>query len=81
MLANFVRIRKQFGVAWFLIQLLFYILEVPVFGIGIGLSRMAGKDKTRYSYAQFRKYCKNVGFVIGKSLIIIRNKPYFYKVL
>lgn len=81
MLSNFVRIRKQFGVAWFLIQLLFYILEIPVFGIGIGLSRLTGKDNTRYSYAQFRKYCENVGFVIGKSSIIIRNKPYFYKVL
>jgi GT2 family glycosyltransferase len=81
MLSNFVRIRKQFGIGWFLVQLLFYLLEIPVFGAGILFSRMAPKRNDRYSWVQFRKYCKNVGFVIGKSIIIIANKPYFYKVL
>lgn len=81
MLSNFVRIRKQFGVGWFLFQLFFYIVEIPVFAVGILLSRMAAIDKIRYSGTQLRQYCKNVGIVIGKSLIIIRNKPYFYKVL
>lgn len=81
MLSNFVRIRKQFGVGWFLVQLLFYVLEIPVFAVGIPLSRMTPKDNTRYSGAQLGQYCKNVGIVISKSLIIIRNKPYFYKVL
>jgi GT2 family glycosyltransferase len=81
MLSNFVRIRKQFGVAWFLVLLLFYLLEIPVFGIGILLTPIAGRSKIRYSYVQFRQYCKNVGFVVNKSLIIIKNKPYFYKVL
>jgi GT2 family glycosyltransferase len=81
MLSNFVRIRKQFGIGWFLVQLLFYILEIPVFGIGILLSRMTTKVNSGYSYAQFRQYCKNVGVVFGKSWIIVRNKPYFYKVL
>jgi GT2 family glycosyltransferase len=79
MLSNFVRIRKQFGVGWFLAQLLFYVLEIPVFAVGILLSRMTRKDQ--FSWSQFRRYCKNVGIVISKSLIIIRNKPYFYKVL
>ena len=87
MLSNFVRIRKQFGIGWFLVQLLFYMGEIPVFAAGILLSRMTGKgrmtakDKIRYSGAQLRHYCQNVGVVISKSLIIIRNKPYFYKVL
>ena len=81
MLSNFVRIRKQFGVAWFLILLLFYLLEIPVFGLGILLTRIAGRRKIPYSYVQLRQYCKNVGFVLSKSVIIIKNKPYFYKVL
>jgi GT2 family glycosyltransferase len=81
MLSTFVRIRKQFGVGWFLVQLLFYVLEIPVFAVGILLTRMTTKDNIRYSGTQFRHYCKNVGIVISKSLIIIRNKPYFYKVL
>jgi GT2 family glycosyltransferase len=81
MLSNFVRIRKQFGVAWFLILLLFYLLEIPVFGIGILLSRIGLAGKARFTRTQFRHYCKNVGFVVGKALVIVRNKPYFYKVL
>lgn len=81
MLSNFVRIRKQYGVGWFFIQLLFYVVEIPVFGIGMLLSRLEGRKGSRYSSGQFRGYCRNVGFVIGKIGIILRNKPYFYKVL
>lgn len=79
MLSNFVRIRKQFGAGWFLFQLLFYIADIPVFFIGMLLSGLAGKR--RYTWAQFRQYCRNVGVVIGKTPIILRNKPYFYKVI
>ncbi|HXB93283.1 MAG TPA: glycosyltransferase family 2 protein [Puia sp.] len=79
MLSNFVRIRKQFGVGWFLVQLLFYIGDIPIFFLGMVGSRLAGK--TRYTWTQFRQYCRNIAIVIGKSPIIIRNKPYFYKVI
>jgi GT2 family glycosyltransferase len=79
MLSNFVRIRKEFGIGWFLFQLLVYIADIPVFLLGMLLSRLAGK--ARYSWTQFRQYCRNVGVVIGKSPKIIRNKPYFYKVI
>lgn len=81
MLSNFVRIRKQFGVGWFLLQWAFYLLEIPVFFIGMILSRPFTPAGKGYSFTQFRQYCKNIGIVTGKSLIIIRNKPYFYKVL
>jgi GT2 family glycosyltransferase len=80
MLSNFVRIRKQFGVGWFVVQLGMYLLEVPVFAAGIALSGLSGR-KRGYSWGMFRRYCANVGYLIGKSRIIIRNKPYFYKVL
>lgn len=74
MLSNFVRIRKQFGVGWFLIQLFFYLADIPVFFIGLAFSR-------RYSFAQFRHYCKNIGVILRLGPTIIGNKPYFYKVL
>jgi len=79
MLSNFVRIRKQFGTGWFLVQLLFYIADIPVFLLGILLSRLTGKR--RYSWIQFRQYCSNVAVIIRKSSTIIRNKPYLYKVI
>ncbi len=80
MLSNFVRIRKQFGVGWFVVQLGFYLLDVPVFAVGIALSGLSER-KHGYSWVMFRRYCANVGYLVGKSGAIIRNKPYFYKVL
>jgi len=81
MLSTFVRIRKEFGTGWFLVMLFMYILEIPVFLIGVSVSRLLRGGRSRYSFTQFGGYCKNIGFVVGKSLTIIRNKPYFYKVL
>jgi GT2 family glycosyltransferase len=79
MVSNFVRIRKQFGVRWFLIQLVFYIFDIPVFFFALLLSGLAGE--ARYTWGQFRQFCRNVGVVIRKSPHILRNKPYFYKVI
>jgi GT2 family glycosyltransferase len=81
MLSNFVRIRKQFGVGWFLLQLLMYIIEIPVFFLGLVVSNLFGKRPHRYSLKKLGQYCRNVGRVIALSPVIIRNKPYFYKVL
>jgi len=80
MLSNFVRIRKQFGVGWFFVQLGFYLLEVPVFAVGIVLSGLSGRTHS-YSWGMFRRYCINLSHLVRKSRIIIQNKPYFYKVL
>ena len=79
MLSNFVRIRKQFGTGWFLFQLLCYVADIPVFFFGVLISRLAGRRG--YSWTHFRKFTRNVGVIIGKSRLIIRNKPYFYKVI
>lgn len=78
MLSNFVRIRKQFGTGWFLFQLLCYIAEIPLFFFGVLLSR---RGRRLYTWAHFRQFCRNVGVIIAKSPVIIRNKPYFYKVI
>ncbi|HVU56206.1 MAG TPA: glycosyltransferase family 2 protein [Puia sp.] len=81
MLSNFVRIRKQFGAGWFLVQLAFYLLEVPVFLMGVLLARLFRGRRSRYTFTQFRQYCKNIAIVVSRSPVILRNKPYFYKVL
>jgi len=79
MLSNFVRIRKQFGTGWFLFQLGCYAADIPVFFLGVLISRLVGKRL--YSWTHFRQFSRNVGVIIGKSPAIIRNKPYFYKVI
>lgn len=81
MLSNFVRIRKQYGVGWFLLQLSIYLFEIPVFFFGLALSSIIRPSGKAYSFSTFRGYCKNIATVTGKSMTIIRNKPYFYKVL
>jgi len=81
MLSNFVRVRKQFGAGWFLFGLCFYGLGIPVFGAGLLLSKLVKGRRSKYSFAQFKGYCANVFFVVGKAFIILRNKPYFYKVM
>lgn len=79
MLSNFVRIRKQFGAAWFLFQLGCYIVDIPVFFFGVLFSTLIGRR--RYSWTHFRQFSRNVCRIIRKSPTIIRNKPYFYKVI
>jgi len=74
MLSNFVRIRKEFGIGWFLVQLLFYLADVPIFLLGLVFSK-------RYTLSQWSGYCKNVGIILRLSPTILKNKPYFYKVL
>lgn len=80
MLSNFVRIRKQFGLGWFLIHLLIYLSTIPVFFVGLLLQQIFSSKKT-YNFQQFKGFCKNLSYLLGKSLIIVRNKPYFYKAL
>ena len=81
MLSNFVRIRKQFGAGWFLLQLAIYLFEIPVFFFGLVVSRVGRPGARNYSFATFSGYCRNIAAVAAKSGIILRNKPYFYKVL
>ena len=80
-LSNMVRVRKEFGVAWFLFQLTIFTLTIPVFFI---FSFFENLLKLRNPFRDFRLaggFTQNVLRVWGYSPVIISNKPYFYKVL
>ena len=79
MLSGFVRIRKQFGAAWFVFHLLIYLMEIPFLFLKVCLSYFSHSKRMKFS--MFRGYCKNIFTVIKHSFLIIRNKPHFYKVL
>jgi GT2 family glycosyltransferase len=81
LLSNFVRIRKEFGVGWFLCHLFFYIITVPIFFVGLLFSKMIYGPKTRYSFLQFRGFARNLASLLSYTPRIISNRPYFYKVL
>jgi GT2 family glycosyltransferase len=77
MLSNLVRIRKQFGVGWFLLIMAVYIFEIPVFFIGWLLSIVF--NRKRFVYMQVKNYAFNIMRIIRLTPTIIRNRPYFYK--
>ena len=80
MLSTFVRIRKEFGALWFLFILSAFILEIPIFFIGVLLTVLFSR-KSAYTFEHFRGYVKNVITITRMAAIIVRNRPYFYKVL
>jgi GT2 family glycosyltransferase len=80
-LSNFVRIRKQFGVGWFLFILFMHLFTIPVFGIGLLIEKIFRGNKSRYSFKHWKGFVSNMGKITGLVPTIISNRPYFYKVL
>ena len=80
-LSNFVRIRKQFGVFWFLINLMVYTLEIPVFFVGVLLTNLIFGRKAKFSPGDLYQFIKNMAAIWRLTYTIIKNKPHFYKVI
>jgi GT2 family glycosyltransferase len=81
MLSNFVRIRKEFGVGWFLLQLACYTFTVPLFFIAGFIENLF---RLRNPFADYRlaaRFTANVARLWKYVPTILANKPYFYKVL
>ena len=81
MLSNHVRIRKQYGIGWFLFMLLNYTWEIPVYFIASAIHRLFSLRNPFGEWKKAAVYTRNVFYIWKLSLVIIRNKPYFYKVL
>ncbi|MBS1918403.1 MAG: glycosyltransferase family 2 protein [Bacteroidetes bacterium] len=79
--SNFVRIRKQYGVLWFLVMLFFYSIEILVFFLGLIVAKLLMGKKSRFSFTQFSGYCRNIFSLLRLGVTIIKNKPFFYKAL
>jgi GT2 family glycosyltransferase len=77
MVSNFLRIRKQFGVDWFIFHLLIYLFEIPLLCIG-GLIGLLQK-RPAISIAMCKGYLRNLGKLFSLSSRIISKTPYFYK--
>ena len=81
MVSNHVRIRKQYGVGWFLIQLLNYSFGVIVFFLGSLIDHLI---QFRNPFTDWKKVigmAKNVAILWSLTITIIRNQPHFYKML
>ena len=77
--SNHVRIRKQYGVGWFLFQLLNYSFGVLIFYI-VGFLDNLFRLKNPFTHiSKANGLAKNVLTVWGLSPKIISGKPHFYK--
>ncbi len=82
MLSNLLRIRKQEGVIWYLINMIICTIEIPIFWCGFLLTLIIQKKERRnYQLAQPIGYTKNIVLLWQYMPKIISGKPHFYKVL
>ena len=75
-----LRIRKQFGIFYYLLVSFFFIIEVPVFAGGLLFEKMFRGKNARYQWSQVSGYIKNVGYILSYFFSILFNRHRFYKV-
>jgi GT2 family glycosyltransferase len=80
MVSQMLRIRKQFGVYWFLILLGFFLLELIIFPVCLLLEKLFRLGRSKYKWEQVGGYYNNVFSLLNYVPKIILNKNYFYKV-
>lgn len=79
MVSHHVRIRKQYGIFWFLFLLLNYTWGIIVFAIASTIEHLVHFRNPAKDWRKVQLFAKNV-FVLWKlSPTILRNKPHFYK--
>lgn len=79
--SNHLRIHKQYGVGWFLFQLLNYTFAIPVFFFCSFLDHLIHLKNPFADWKKIKSLAKNVWIVWKLARKIISNKPYFYKMI
>lgn len=80
MVSNFVRIRKQNGLLWFLFQLLMFTGNILIFFVAIVIKTILLMIK-KEEMERFGKYTANILRVWTYLIRISSGRPYFYKIL
>ena len=78
--SNILRIRKQFGILWYLVIVGSYIFEIPAFFISLMFDKLFNGKAAKYNWRNFADYVKNIGVLLRYFFKMLINKPYFYKV-
>ena len=79
MVSNHLRVRKQYGVGWFLFLLLNYTWGVLVFAVASFFHRLVTFKNPFAFWARVGQFAGNVIKLWALAPAIIRNKPHFYK--
>ena len=80
LISNMLRIRKQYGIFWFLIILSIHIIEVPIFFFCFLITKIFTPGKANYKWKDLIGYIKNITTLTSYFFKMLTNKPYFYKV-
>ncbi len=78
MVSALLRVRKQYGVGWFVFHLLSYVLTIPVLFFVVVLT-FPFKTRYGYSFKQLVGFTGNCIKLLSLSPRMLINKPYFYK--
>ena len=81
MVSNNLRIRKQFGVIWLLINVIIFTIEIPIFAIFSFLDHLFHGKNPFSDYKKIRGFTKNVFTLWRMVPQMISGKPHFYKML
>jgi GT2 family glycosyltransferase len=79
MVSHHVRIRKQYGVSWFLFLLLNYTWGILVFVIFSSLHHLIHLQRPWTDWKKVVLFAKNVFTIWKLTPVILQNKPHFYK--
>lgn len=80
MLSNFVRIRKQFGVGWFLFHLFMYSFTAPLAVIASFFKILFYGAQGRLEFIRMLGFLRNILAIWHFTPIILRGDPFFYKI-
>lgn len=81
MVSGLLRIRKQFGVGWFLFHLAGYLFTIPVYLVMVLLRNILFQKGSGKEWKMWWGYTKNTVTLLKYFFLILLNRPHFYKVL
>ena len=79
-LSQLLRVKKQWGALWYLINLGMYIIEIPIFMICLALDKIINGKKSLYNWTQFKGFTQNILSISPFIFDILTNKKQLYKI-
>ena len=80
-LSNHVRIRKQYGVSWFLFQLANYTISIPIYLICSIIDHIIHFTNPYNDFKKIIGLTRNVLIIWKHCITILLNRTHFYKVI
>ncbi len=81
MVSNSLRVRKQFGTAWFVFYTFMFIIEIPVFAFCSFFNHLFHGKNPLTEWKKIKGFTLNVYKVCQLLPKIISGKAHFYKML